>query len=77
MANLFFPDNPLSHSYNRDSKGRFADKKDGKIDRLERENARLRYQQKCLLSQITGFSKMIRMKDEENLKLKNGAQQKP
>jgi len=72
MANLFFEDKHYQpHSYNRDSRGRFADKKDGKIDRLEKGNARLRYQQKCLLSQITGFSRMIRMKDEEINKLKN------
>ena len=70
MNNLFYPELENHRKYNRDSRGRFADYKDGRIDRLERENAALRQTIKSLLSQIVGVSRMIRIKDEEILKLK-------
>ena len=71
MNNLFYPELVNIRKYNRDSRGRFADYKDGRIDCLERENAALRQTIKSLLSQIVGVSRMIRIKDEEILKLKN------
>ena len=70
MNNLFYPELVNIRKYNRDSRGRFADYKDGRIDRLERENAALRQTIKSLLSQIVGVSRIIRLKDEEILKLK-------
>ena len=70
MNNLFYPELVNNRKYNRDSRGRFADIKDGRIDRLERENAALRQTIKSLLSQIVGVSRIIRLKDEEILKLK-------
>ena len=70
MNNLFYPELVNNRKYNRDSRGRFADIKDGRIDRLECENAALRQTIKSLLSQIAGVSRMIRIKDEEIIKLK-------
>ena len=70
MNNLFYPELENNRKYNRDSRGRFADIKDGMIDRLECENAALRQTIKSLLSQIVGVSRMIRIKDEEITKLK-------
>ena len=70
MNNLFYPELENHRKYNRDSRGRFADYKDSRIDRLERENAALRQTIKSLLSQIVGVSRIIRLKDEEILKLK-------
>ena len=70
MNNLFYPELENHRKYNRDSRGRFADYKDGRIDRLERENAALRQTIKSLLSQIVGVSRIIRIKDEEIIKLK-------
>ena len=70
MNNLFYPELVNIRKYNRDSRGRFADYKDGRIDSLERDNAALRQTVKSLLSQIAGVSRIIRLKDEEILKLK-------
>ena len=71
MNNLFYPELENNRKYNRDSRGRFADYKDGRIDRLERENAALRQSVISLRSQMKGYWKMMRMKDIEIEKLKN------
>lgn len=71
MNNLFYNESEICRKYNRDSKGRFADRKDGIIDRLERENAALRQNVISLRSQMQGYWKMMRMKDIEIEKLKN------
>ena len=71
MNNLFYPELVNNRKYNRDSRGRFADYKDGRIDRLERENAALRQSVISLRSQMKGYWKMMRMKDIEIEKLKN------
>ena len=71
MNNLFYPELVSNRKYNRDSRGRFADYKDGRIDRLERENAALRQNVISLRSQMQGYWKMMRMKDIEIEKLKN------
>lgn len=71
MNNLFYNESETYRKYNRDSKGRFADRKDGRIDRLERENAALRQNVITLRSQMKGYWKMMRMKDIEIEKLKN------
>ena len=72
MNNLFYPELKGNiRKYNRDARGRFADYKDGRIDRLERDNAALKQTIKSLLSQIAGVSRIIRLKDEEILKLKS------
>jgi hypothetical protein len=71
MNNLFYTDIPCLRRYSRDSKGRFADRKDGIIDRLERENAALKQNVITLRSQMQGYWKMMRMKDLEIEKLKN------
>ena len=71
MNNLFYPELENNRKYNRDSRGRFSDYKDGRIDRLERENAALRQSVISLRSQMKGYWKMMRMKDIEIEKLKN------
>ena len=71
MNNLFYPELVNNRKYNRDSRGRFADYKDGRIDRLECENAALRQNVISLRSQMQGYWKMMRMKDLEIEKLKN------
>ena len=71
MNNLFYNESEICRKYNRDSKGRFTDRKDGRIDRLERENAALRQNVISLRSQMQGYWKMMRMKDLEIEKLKN------
>ena len=71
MNNLFYNESEICRKYNRDSRGRFADYKDGRIDRLECENAALRQNVITLRSQMKGYWKMMRMKDIEIEKLKN------
>ena len=72
MSNLFGEIKSRKDSKTfRDSKGRFANKITSESD-INRRKAKV-YQNMylALLSQIKGFYKIVRMKDEEILKLKS------
>jgi hypothetical protein len=72
MNNLFYPELVNNRKYNRDSKGRFSDRKDGRIDFLECEVKALKQTIQYLMSVITGHYRIIRMKDEELNRFRNG-----
>jgi hypothetical protein len=72
MNNLFYPELVSNRKYNRDSRGRFADYKDGRIDFLECEVKALKQTIQYLMSVITGHYRIIRMKDEELNRFRNG-----
>lgn len=54
----------------RDSHGRFADEKTARYEKALKEAAQYKRMYESLSSQLRGMSKIIRMKDEIILKLK-------
>lgn len=70
MAGLFDNDPEYKHVYRRDSKGRFATELEAKYEKAKHEAAVYKNMYLIAMSRMKGVAKILRIKEEEILKLK-------